>query len=144
MCANILGLVSNWGRIYVLPARPARSARFGVASPRCRSLLSLPGSLPMIRDTFVMRHGALVPKRLAAPLHRGDAAPMVISDLPEYRAAAADKDTGKRPLIDGRRQHREFLARNGYAEVGNDYVSPRREELSQADRVADIKRALGD
>jgi hypothetical protein len=96
----------------------------------------------MIRDTFVMRNGHLVPKRLAQPLVRGNAAPMVMSDLPEYRAAATDKDSGQRPMIGGRRQHREFLQRNGYTEVGNDYVPPRCEELSHTDRVADIKRAI--
>jgi hypothetical protein len=69
---------------------------------------------------------------------------MVIGDLPEYRAAAADKETGKRPVIGGRRQHREFLQRNGYREVGNDYVAPTREEFTQPDRVSDIRRALGD
>ena len=92
--------------------------------------------------TWVYRNGRLVEKRLAGPLIRGDAAPMVISDLNEYRASAVDKHTGKRPVIGGRRQHREFLQANGYREVGNDYVAPRKEQLSQADRVADIKRSL--
>jgi hypothetical protein len=103
------------------------------------------------RETLVYRPDdpradefGFVPKAIAAPRHRADAAPMVIGDLPEYRAAAADKDTGKRPLIGGRRQHREFLQRNGYYEVGNDYVEPRREELSRTDRIHDIRRALGD
>jgi hypothetical protein len=45
-------------------------------------------------------------------------------------------------VIGGRRQHREFLQANGYREVGNDYVAPRKEQLSQSDRVADIKRSL--
>lgn len=72
------------------------------------------------------------------------AGPMVISDINPYRAAAADKATGKRPVIGGRRQHREFLSRNGFREVGNDMPSVKREALSQKDRVADIKRAIGD
>jgi hypothetical protein len=94
------------------------------------------------RETYVMRGGKLVPKRSAGPLVRSGAAPMVISDLDPYRAAAADKHTGKRPVIGGRRQHREFLARNGYVEVGNDFSVPAREQMSQADRIADIKRAI--
>jgi hypothetical protein len=98
----------------------------------------------MIRDTYVMRNGKLVPKRLATPLIEANVAHYVISDLAEYRAAAADKHNGKRPMIGGRRQHREFLQRNGYQEVGNDYVPPRREELSRSERIADIKYALGD
>lgn len=70
--------------------------------------------------------------------------PMVISDIAEYRAAAADKATGKRPVIGGRRQHREFLKNNGYREVGNDVPKVQKTTLSQTDRVADIKRAIGD
>ena len=98
----------------------------------------------MIRDTFVMRNGELVPKRLAQPLERKDNAPMVISDLKEYRTIAIDKATGTRTTIDGRRDHREFLKRNGYVELGNDYVPPKREELSRSDRMSDIRRVLGD
>lgn len=98
----------------------------------------------MIRDTFVMRDGQLVPKRLAQPLNRGDAAPMVLSDLPDYRTVAVDKRTGKRANIGGRRQHREFLRENGYVELGNDCAAPRREEMSRGERIADIRRAMGD
>jgi len=97
-----------------------------------------------VRETYVYRNGKVVPKHLAGPRHKADAAPMVIGDLPEYRTAAADKATGKRVVIGGRRQHREFLRRNGYEEVGNDYVAPRREHLSREDRIADLRRALGD
>lgn len=92
--------------------------------------------------TYVYRNGELVEKHLAAPRIASDSAPMVISDIKEYRASAVDKATGKRPVIDGRRQHREFLRNNGYREVGNDYVPPKREEMSRSDRVMDIKRAL--
>lgn len=94
--------------------------------------------------TWVYRNGKLVPKHLAGPLIRSDSAPMVISDLREYRAAAADKATGKRPIIGGRRQHREFLQNNGYREVGNEMPTVRREEMSSHDRVADIRRAMRD
>lgn len=96
--------------------------------------------------SWVYRNGTLVEKHLAQPLPRGESSdlprPMVISDLNEYRASAVDKHTGKRPVIGGRRQHREFLQANGYREVGNDYVAPRKEQLSQSDRVADIKRVI--
>ena len=98
----------------------------------------------LTRETYVLRGGELVPKRLAAPLHVANAAPQVMSDLKEYRAAAADKDTGKRPMIGGRRQHREFLQRNGYVEVGNEMPSVRREEMTRSDRIADIRRVMGD
>ena len=98
--------------------------------------------------SWVYRNGELVEKHLAGPLPRGKSSdlprPMVISDIAEYRAAAADKATGKRPVIGGRRQHREFLSRNGYREVGNDMPKVSKETLSTKDRVADIKRAIGD
>lgn len=106
----------------------------------------------MSRETMVYRpndpranQNGMVPKHLAAPLavvH--GTAPMVISDLEPYRPAAAEKHTGKRPVIGGRRQHREFLSRNGYVELGNDMPTPRHEQLSQTDRIADLKRALGE
>lgn len=70
--------------------------------------------------------------------------PMIVSDIKEYRAAAVDKASGKRPVIGGRRQHREFLKNNGYFEMGNDMPKVQRAELTKADRVADIKRAIGD
>ncbi len=69
----------------------------------------------------------------------------IMRDLEPYRAAAADKATGTRPTIGGRRQHREFLARNGYVELGtaeprnNLQLGPRRGEIAR-----DIKRALGE
>ncbi len=73
----------------------------------------------------------------------------VISDLQPYRAAGSDIACGgKRPVISGRRQHREFLARNGYVEVGNERGPARSDSPSpreaQAVRVNDIKRAMGE
>jgi hypothetical protein len=94
--------------------------------------------------TWVYRNGKLVEKHKAAPRIHSDAAPMVISDIQPYRASAADKATGKRPVIGGRRQHREFLQNNGYRELGNDMQQQRRTESSQAERVADIRRAMRD
>jgi hypothetical protein len=94
--------------------------------------------------TWVYRNGKLVEKHKAGPLNARDAAPMVISDISPYRASAADKATGKRPVIGGRRQHREFLQNNGYRELGNDMPRERRQDMSSSDRVADIKRAMRD
>jgi hypothetical protein len=73
----------------------------------------------------------------------------VISDIQPYRAAASDiACNGKRPMISGRRQHREFMQRNGYVEVGNEsgYRKPDATSTreSQCERVNDIKRALGE
>lgn len=73
----------------------------------------------------------------------------IIRDIEPYRAIGADVACdGKRPVVGGRRQHREYLARNSYVEVGNDApVSGSRPDFGgremRAERVADIRRALG-
>ncbi len=75
--------------------------------------------------------------------------PSIIGDIEPYRAVASDVACGgKRPVIGGRRQHREFLRRNGYVEVGND-MSPASSDRSserqqQQDIIHDIKRAMGE
>lgn len=73
-------------------------------------------------------------------------APRVMSDIAEYRAAAADKETGEKPMITSRSQHREFLKRNNYVELGNDMpappkaIEPNRHEIGrQIKRVMDEK-----
>jgi putative FmdB family regulatory protein len=48
------------------------------------------------------------------------AAPRVIRDIEPYQAMGMDVATGKAPMITGRSEHREYLKRNGYVEVGND------------------------
>ncbi len=66
----------------------------------------------------------------------------VIRDLEPYRAAGADVACdGKRPVVGGRRQHREFLRRNGYVEVGNTPLPPRRQQQMPAVRE-DLQRAM--
>lgn len=44
----------------------------------------------------------------------------VISDIQPYQAMGTDIATGKAPIITSRSQHREYLKRNGYVEVGNE------------------------
>lgn len=45
----------------------------------------------------------------------------IIKDIEPYQAVGGDIAlAGKIPKIGGRRQHREFLKRNGYIEVGNE------------------------
>jgi hypothetical protein len=94
-----------------------------------------------IRATYVMHNGRLVRKRKAARPSAA-AGPQIMSDIAPYRTAATDVATGKRAVIGGRRQHREFLRRNGYVEIGNDYLPPQREGLSRTERIADIRRVL--
>lgn len=43
----------------------------------------------------------------------------IIPDIKPYKSVAWDQETNKPVIIGGRRQHREFLRRNGYEEVGN-------------------------
>jgi hypothetical protein len=93
------------------------------------------------RATYVIRNGRLVRKQSTAR-PAAAAGPQIMSDIAPYRTAATDVATGKRALIGGRRQHREFLRRNGYVEIGNDYVPPQREELTRTERVADIRQVL--
>ncbi len=68
----------------------------------------------------------------------------IIRDIEPYRAAASDIATeNKRPVIAGRRQHREFLQRNRYVETGNEVpISGDRPTLSRTERIMDIKRAI--
>lgn len=77
------------------------------------------------------------------PANRGGASNL-IRDIDPYKTAAADKITGKRVAIGGRAQHREFLKRNGYSEVGNDYVPPVREGPRPGEIAREVKRLLGD
>ena len=70
----------------------------------------------------------------------------IVRDIEPYRTAASDvAHEGKRVVIGSRSRHREFLRDNGYVEVGNERpISGDRPRLSQSDRIADIKRALGE
>jgi hypothetical protein len=51
---------------------------------------------------------------------------MVQADIQPYMSVAIDKESGKRVGIQSRKQHREFLRRNDYVEVGNDFGTPSR------------------
>ena len=104
----------------------------------------------MPRETLVYRpnnpnadENGFVRIEQAEPLHiKHRDAPMVMGDLKEYRTVAADIATGGKVVIGGRRQHREFLRRNGYQELGNDMPRTQRQELSRMDRIHDIKRVI--
>ena len=59
------------------------------------------------------------PCKCGAPTERR-ITPTMVSVFTPYRAVAVDKESGERPLIRSQAEHRAFLARNGYEEVGND------------------------
>ena len=65
----------------------------------------------------------------------------VVQDIAPYQAVAVDIATGKPPRIGSRRQHKEFLRRNGYVEVGNEPLKKPVEHHVQ-DSSRDIKQAI--
>ena len=70
-----------------------------------------------------------LPDCCGAAMHRKICAPMVIADIEPYQAAAVDVATGKAPVIKSRADHRAFLRRNGYAEVGNEMPKQEKKEV---------------
>lgn len=51
-------------------------------------------------------------------LKRAISTPHITPDIEPYQTVAADKETGKLVNIRSRKDHREFLKRNGYEELG--------------------------
>jgi hypothetical protein len=69
--------------------------------------------------------------------------PLIIPDLVPYKAVAADIATGKAPVITSRSQHREFLKRNDYVELGNEMPKPRQKpEPDRREIGRTIKRVM--
>lgn len=74
------------------------------------------------------------------PMKNVICAPMINPDIAPYKAVAVDKQTGKAPYITSRKEHREFLKRNNYQEIGSDIPKKRevrgdfnvRNDLAQA------------
>lgn len=94
----------------------------------------------MARETYVMRAGRLVPKRLAAPLHAPDAAPYVIGDdLPG--GGCVHPSTGK--MMDSKSKFRAETRARGLVEVGNDVRLPRR-PIDIGSPRDDIRRAISE
>lgn len=52
-------------------------------------------------------------------------------DINPYRSVAVDKETGKPAIVTSRKQHREFLLRNDYVEVGTE--APKFNRSEEAD-----------
>ena len=88
---------------------------------------------------YVLRNGELVDKEVAAPLGYSIGL-QIIKDIEPYRAVAVDIATDKAPAIGSRREHREFLKRNGYHEVGNEKISRKRQEFTPV--RDDLRRAV--
>ena len=94
----------------------------------------------MSRETYVMRRGRLVPKRLATPLYRSDAAPMVIGDsLPG--GGLVHPANGK--MYDSKSRFRDETRARGCVEVGNDVRKPR-QAVDMPPVREDIRRAISE
>lgn len=76
-----------------------------------------------------------LPMHCGKLMHRVLSAPRVMSDIEPYQAMAADKETGKRPMITSRSQHREFLYKNGYFEIGNEKPKPAPQPQSDKNEI---------
>ncbi len=88
---------------------------------------------------YVIRNGELVDKEVAAPLPHAIGL-QIIKDIDSYQAVAVDVATDSAPVIGSRREHREFLKRNGYYEVGNEKISRKRQEFTPV--RDDLRRAV--
>jgi len=84
-----------------------------------------------------------LPDHCGSRMVRMISAPRVMSDIEPYQAVASDIATGKPPHISSRSQHREFLKRNGYVELGNEM--PKSRKAPEPDRMEigrTIKRVM--
>lgn len=90
------------------------------------------------------RDDALLCPKDGAGMQRIIMPTMVQADIQPYMSVAVDQETGKRVGIQSRRQHREFLRRNDYIEVGSDPIRKTKQESSEPDApmlsVEEIKR----
>lgn len=66
---------------------------------------------------------------------------MVCADIEPYRAVAGDK-AGQ--MISSRREHREFLKRNRFVEVGNEPVKPIKNDFrpGRGEIAQELKRVI--
>lgn len=90
----------------------------------------------MMGTIWVLRDGELVEKSQAQPL----SGITIIPDIQPYKAVGFDVATGGAPAIGSRREHREFLKRNNYIEVGNEKQTIKPRDFGSV--APDLRRAL--
>ena len=61
-----------------------------------------------------------LPSCCGKTVERQISAPHIISDIETYKAVGFDVVTGEAPVIRSRSEHRDYLKRNGYVELGNE------------------------
>ena len=77
---------------------------------------------------------AFVPTRLT---------PLIIGDIQPYQAMGRDIETGTAPMITSRSQHRDYLRRNNYTEIGNEKQPARHAEtISDREIGKQIKHTI--
>jgi len=64
-----------------------------------------------------------LPSCCAMTMRRKLCAPAVMADIAPYQAMGVDVATGKAPVITSRSEHRDYLRRNNFVEVGNEMPS---------------------
>lgn len=67
----------------------------------------------------------------------------VIGDIEPYQAMGRDVATGTAPMITSRSQHRDYLKRNNYTEIGTERpVTKREETISNREIGQQIKQTI--
>jgi hypothetical protein len=103
----------------------------------------------MTRRTYIFDPDLDAMIEITAGSNHPDAPPsgiQIIRDIEPYRTAGSDiAHDNKRIVVGSRSEHRDFLRRNNYVEVGNEHGPNTTLPVRRAgDAVNDIRRALGD
>jgi putative FmdB family regulatory protein len=81
------------------------------------------------------------------PMRQVIFAPQIIKDIQPYQAMGADvANGGKPPRIGSRREHKEYLKRNGYVERGTEPVKPKKpvyDDVTPKEVKQTLDRVLG-
>lgn len=102
-------------------------------------------SVTVERGSWVFRNGELIPKKqaatetaaIAAQIRSAHPAPMVMSDIEEYRSMIDGS------MITSRKQHRDHLRAHGCIEVGNEKVgTDAPSHLAKNEIKTEIKTAI--
>lgn len=81
-----------------------------------------------------------LPECCGGTMQRRIFAPYVVADIQPYQAMGVDVASGKAPIINSRSEHREYLRRNGYVELGNEMPDTSKREVQGDFNVRDELR----
>lgn len=75
--------------------------------------------------------------------YRQSASIHIIKDIEPYKAAGADiASAGKRPVINSRSEHRDYLKRNKYIEIGNEKPKQRAWDYGNEISPRDVRQTI--